>query len=150
MNKSILVGRIGAEPEIREFEDGGAVLNLGLATNRRWTNRETQERVEETTWHNLVFRNGLAKVVAEHLHKGDQIYVEGHFRNREWVDAEKNTRYTPEVVVTELEMLGGRNDAAAPAPQKDADHAAPGLDGDEPDFDKKPAAKKPAAKKAAA
>jgi len=146
VNKVTLVGRLGADPEIREFEDGGAVLNIGLATNRRWTNRETQERHDETEWHNLVFRNGLAKVVTQHLHKGDQIYVEGRIQNRKWQDRDNQDRFTTEIVISELEMLGGRNDNAAPAPS--ADHAAPGLDGDEPDFDKKPAAKKPAKKAA--
>lgn len=117
MNKVILVGNLGAEPEIKSFPDGGKLANLRLATSERWTDRKTNERREETEWHRVVIKNSkLAETCERYLHKGDKILVEGALKTREWKDKDGQTRYTTEVVIRpyagELRILSSRRDEA--------------------------------------
>lgn len=115
INKVILIGRLGADPETRYMPSGGAVTNLRLATSESWRDRETGEQQERTEWHNVAMFGRLAEIAAEYLRKGSQVYVEGRLRTRKWQDRDGNDRYTTEVIANEMQMLGGRGGAGAPA-----------------------------------
>jgi single-strand DNA-binding protein len=106
VNKAILLGRLGADPEIRYTSSGTAVVNVSLATNESFTNREG-ERVEKTEWHRLVFWRQLAEIIGQYCRKGGQIYVEGTLRYRTYEDSEGRERFTAEIEVRELSMLDG-------------------------------------------
>lgn len=108
VNKAILIGNLGQDPEVRYTAKGSAVCNLSLATTESWKNRETGERQEETEWHRLVFFGRLAEIVGEYLHKGSQIYVEGRLQTRKWQDQAGNDRYNTEIVVSDMQILGRR------------------------------------------
>ena len=112
INKVILVGNLGADPEHRVFPDGGSITNVRLATSESWRDKNTGEQQERTEWHNVVFRNRLAEVSAEYLRKGSKIYVEGSLRTRKWQDQSGQDRYTTEVNGREMQMLDGRNTSA--------------------------------------
>ena len=106
VNKVLLLGHLGADPEIRYTTSGIPVVNVSLATNESYTNREG-EKVEKTEWHRLVFWRQLAEIAGQHLHKGNPIYVEGTLRYRTWTDSQEQERFTAEIEVRELSMLGG-------------------------------------------
>ena len=107
VNKVILVGNLGNDPEIKHFENGGALARFSLATSETFTRKETGEKVTNTEWHNIITRGGLAtKVVEPYIKKGDSLYIEGRLRTRSWEDKNGNTRYTTEVLCDSLEMLG--------------------------------------------
>ena len=108
VNKVILVGRLGKDPEVRHLESGAAVANFPLATSETYKDRTTGERREQTEWHNIVLWRGLAEVAERYLNKGDQVYIEGKLRTRSW-EKEGVTRYTTEVVADNMTMLGGRS-----------------------------------------
>lgn len=108
VNKVILVGNLGRDPELRSFPNGGQIANATLATSRRWTDKQTGEKREETEWHRLVFNNRLAEIAGQYLRKGSQIYVEGSLRTRKWQDQSGEDRYTTEVRVDHMQMLGAR------------------------------------------
>jgi single-strand DNA-binding protein len=108
VNKVILVGRLGKDPEVRHLESGAAVANFPLATSETYKDRNTGERREQTEWHNVVLWRGLADVAERYLNKGDQVYIEGKLRTRSW-EKEGVTRYTTEVVADNMTMLGGRS-----------------------------------------
>ena len=110
INKVILIGNVGADPEIRTLESGIKMARLRIATTERIYNRETQEARDHTEWHNLVVWRNLADVVDRYVRKGSQIYVEGRLRSREWTDQQGQKRYTIEVAVDDLKMLGRRSD----------------------------------------
>ncbi len=115
LNKVLLIGRLGNDPETREFPNGGKVCNFSLATSESWKDNNTGERQERTSWHNIaIFNDRLAEIAEQYLKKGSQIYVEGQLETRKWQDQAGNDRYTTEVVLRryrgELTMLGGRND----------------------------------------
>jgi single-strand DNA-binding protein len=130
-NLVVLAGHLGAKPEIRDFEGGGKVANVNIATNERWTDREGV-RQERTDWHRLVFHNGLAGVVEKHLDKGSRIYIEGQLRTREYQD-QGQTRYITEVHVDEMEMMDGpRNAAQAPADAGSVAGAGSSVDAGDP------------------
>ncbi|MGH8480179.1 MAG: single-stranded DNA-binding protein [Gammaproteobacteria bacterium] len=112
INKVILVGNLGAEPEVRYMPSGQAVANVGLATSDSWRDKETGENQERTEWHRVVFFGKLAEIVKEYLHKGSQVYVEGRIRTRKWQDRDGHDRYTTEIVANDMQMLGGRGGAA--------------------------------------
>ena len=105
VNKVLLLGHLGADPEIRYTTSGTPVVNVSLATNESYTNREG-EKVEKTQWHRLVFWRQLAEIAGQYLHKGSPIYVEGTLRYRTWTDSQEQERFTAEVEVRELSMLG--------------------------------------------
>lgn len=107
VNKVILVGHLCADVDVRYMPSGQAVVNVRLATNESWKDRETGEREERAEFHNVVMFGRLAEVAAEYLRKGSQCYVEGKLRTRKWQDRDGNDRYTTEIVANELVMLGG-------------------------------------------
>ncbi|WP_455480282.1 single-stranded DNA-binding protein [Bartonella sp. B12(2025)] len=113
LNKVILIGNLGADPEIRRLNSGDQVANLRIATSESWRDRNTNERKERTEWHNIViFNENLVKIVEQYLKKGSKIYIEGQLQTRKWQDQNGNDRYTTEVVLQkyrgELQMLDGR------------------------------------------
>lgn len=110
VNKVILVGRLGKDPEVRHLENGATVANFSLATSETYKDRQTGERREQTEWHNVVLWRGLAEVVEKYVKKGDMIYVEGKLRTRSW-EKDGVTRYTTEVVGDNMTMLGGGGSA---------------------------------------
>ncbi len=109
INKVILVGNCGKDPETRYMPSGGAVTNISVATAEGWKDKQTGETKERTEWHNVVFFNRLAEIAGEYLKKGSQIYVEGSLRTRKWQDKEGKDRYTTEIVANEMQMLGSRS-----------------------------------------
>lgn len=113
VNKVILVGRLGKDVETRYMTNGEAVSNVSLATSENWKDK-SGEKQERTEWHNLVFYRRLAEIAGEYLKKGAQIYVEGKIQTRKWQDKEGKDRYTTEIIVNEMRMLGGKPDNAAP------------------------------------
>ena len=108
INKVILVGNLGADPETRYTPSGSAITNVRLATTESWRDRQTGENQERTEWHRIVFFNRLAEIAGEYLRKGSQIYIEGKLQTRKWQDQSGQDRYTTEVVANEMQMLGGR------------------------------------------
>ena len=111
VNKVILIGRLGKDPETRYMTSGEAVTNATLATSENWKDK-SGEKQEKTEWHNLVFYRRLAEIAGEYLKKGSQIYVEGKLQTRKWQTKEGQDRYTTEIVVNEMTMLGGRSSGA--------------------------------------
>jgi len=114
VNKVILVGNLGKDPDIRYTPGGAAVANVTIATNESWKDKNTGEMQEKTEWHNVVFFSRLAEIVGEYLKKGSQVYVEGRLQTRKWQDKSGNDRYTTEIVANEMQMLGGRAGAGMP------------------------------------
>jgi single-strand DNA-binding protein len=108
VNKVILVGNLGKDPEVRYMPSGSAAANVTLATSESWKDKQTGEQKERTEWHNIVFFGRLAEIAGEYLKKGSQIYVEGSLRTRKWQDKSGNDRYTTEIVANEMQMLGSR------------------------------------------
>jgi len=108
INKVIIVGNLGADPDSRAMPSGNAVTNISVATSESWKDRETGEKREKTEWHRVVFYNRLAEIAAQYLKKGSQVYVEGKLQTRKWDDKEGNERWTTEVVANQMEMLGDR------------------------------------------
>ena len=115
VNKVILVGNLGRDPEIRYTTSGTPVANFTMATSDRWTDKASGERKEKTEWHRVVVWAKLAEIVGEYLHKGKQVYVEGALQTREWEDRDGNKRYTTEVRAREVLMLGRAGDRPAAA-----------------------------------
>ena len=129
VNKVILVGNLGKDPEVRHFEDGGSLATFSIATSESYTKKDSGEKVVRTEWHNVVTRGGLAaKVVEPYLKKGQSVYIEGRLRTRSWEEKDGNTRYTTEVMCDNLEMLGGKKPedaASAPTAVKEAELPTP-------------------------
>ena len=108
INKVILIGNMGAEPETRYLPSGGAVTNIRLATSESWKDKNTGQQQERTEWHRVVFFNRLAEIAGEYLHKGSKVYIEGSLRTRKWQDKEGRDQYTTEIVANEMQMLDSR------------------------------------------
>ena len=108
INKVILVGNLGADPETRYTASGSAITNIRLATAEAWKDKQSGEQQERTEWHRVVFFNRLAEIAGEYLKKGSQVYIEGSIRTRKWQDQGGQDRYTTEIVANEMQMLGGR------------------------------------------
>ena len=108
LNKVTLIGNLGADPEVRYMPTGGAVANISLATTRKWKDKDTKEKRDQTEWHRVVFFNRVAEVVGEYLHKGSQVYVEGRLQTRKWKDKDGVDRYSTEIIATEMQMLGSK------------------------------------------
>ena len=131
INKVILVGTLGRDPETRYMPSGGAVTNLNLATSEQWKDKQTGEKKESTEWHRVVLFNKLAEIGAEYLRKGQQVYIEGALRTRKWQNKEGHDQYTTEIVASDMQMLGGRpsgsgsSDSSFDEPQRSAPRAAP-------------------------
>jgi len=111
INKVIIVGNVGGDPETRYMPSGSAVTNLTVATNESWKDKQTGEQKERTEWHRVAMFNRLAEIAAEYLRKGSQVYIEGKLRTRKWQDKTGNDRYTTEIIADEMQMLGGRGGA---------------------------------------
>lgn len=111
VNKVILVGNLGADPETRYMPNGDAVANIRLATTESWKDKASGEKKEITEWHRVVFYRKLAEIVGQYLKKGSAVYVEGRIRTRKWQDKEGQERYTTEIEASEMQMLGGRQSA---------------------------------------
>jgi single-strand DNA-binding protein len=125
INKVILVGNLGADPETRYMPSGSAVTNIRVATSESWKDKNTGEQQERTEWHRVAFFGRLAEIAAEYLRKGSQVYIEGRLRTRKWEDRDGNDRYTTEIIADEMQMLGGRPGAGAPARTGTDDLPAP-------------------------
>ena len=108
VNKVILIGNLGRDPETRVFPDGGTICNVTIATTRQWKDKTSGEKQEETEWHRVVFRDRLAEIAGEYLRKGRQVYVEGRLKTRKYNDKDGVEKYTTEIVAEEMKMLGSR------------------------------------------
>lgn len=115
INKVILVGNLGADPDMRAMPSGSAVTNIRVATTESWKDKNTGDQQERTEWHTVAFFGRLAEIAAEYLRKGSQVYIEGKLRTRKWQDRDGNDRWSTEVVANEMQMLGGRPGSSAPA-----------------------------------
>jgi single-strand DNA-binding protein len=114
VNKVIIVGNLGRDPEVRTFPSGDRVANVTVATTDKWKDKQTGEAKEATEWHRVVFNGRLADIAAEYLRKGSQIYVEGSLRTRKWTDAQGQEKYTTEIRADQMQMLGRREGMGAP------------------------------------
>ena len=116
INKVILIGNLGADPETRAMPSGTTVANLRVATSESWRDKQTGEQQERTEWHRVALFGRRAEIAGEYLRKGSQVYIAGSLRTRKWQDKQGNERYSTEIVGNELQMLGGRSGAAAGSP----------------------------------
>ena len=107
VNKVIIVGNLGADPETRQFSNGGSVTNISVATSEQWTDKQTGEKREATEWHRISLFNRLGEIAAQYLRKGSQVYIEGSLRTRKWQDQNGQDRYTTEIRADQMQMLGG-------------------------------------------
>jgi len=128
VNKVILIGNLGRDPEVRYTTNGTPVANFTLATNERWVDQASGERKERTEWHRVVMFGKQAEIAGEYLRKGRQVFVEGSLQTREWTDREGNKRYTTEIRATNFQMLGTRGDRSesAESPDEVTSTAEPG------------------------
>ena len=108
VNKVILIGNLGRDPEVRYAPSGSAICNVTIATSRQWKNKDSGERQEETEWPRVVFYDRLAEIAGEYLKKGKSVYVEGRLKTRKWTDKDGVEKYTTEIIAQEMTMLGGR------------------------------------------
>ena len=115
INKVILVGNLGADPDTRYMPSGKAVTNIRIATSESWKDRTTGDQQERTEWHTVVLFDKLGEIAAEYLRKGSQVYIEGSLRTRKWQDKEGKDRYSTEIVARDMQMLGGRAGGGAGA-----------------------------------
>ena len=113
VNKAIIVGNLGRDPEIRYAASGAAIANVSIATTDSWKDKQTGENTDKTEWHRVVFFGRLAEIVGEYLKKGSQVYVEGRLQTRKWQDQNGQDRYSTEIVANEMQMLGGRGPGGA-------------------------------------
>ena len=109
VNKVILVGNLGKDPEVRYSPNGSAMANVTIATSESWKDKQSGEKQEKTEWHRVVFFNRLAEIVGEYLKKGSQVYIEGRLQTRKWQGQDGQDRYTTEIVANEMQMLGSRS-----------------------------------------
>jgi single-strand DNA-binding protein len=114
INKVILIGNLGRDPEVRYTPNGGAISNVTVATSDSWKDKQTGEMQERTEWHRIVFFGRLAEIAGEYLRKGSKVYVEGRLQTRKWQDKDGQERYTTEVVANEMQMLDSRSGGSAP------------------------------------
>jgi single-strand DNA-binding protein len=124
INKVILIGHLGADPETRAMPSGMSVANLRLATTESWKDKTSGEQQERTEWHNVALFGRLGEIAAEYLRKGSQVYIEGRLRTRKWQDKEGRDRYTTEIVGNEMQMLGGRGGGGAGGGPREAGGSA--------------------------
>jgi single-strand DNA-binding protein len=119
VNKVIIVGNLGKDPEMRTFPSGGRVCNVTIATSERWKDKNSGEMKEATEWHRVVFNDRLAEIAGEYLRKGSQVYVEGSLRTRKWTDKDGVEKYTTEIRADEMKMLGKREGMGGPSGEDD-------------------------------
>ena len=123
VNKAIIVGTLGQDPEIRYTANGSAVANISVATNETWKDKSTGEAQERTEWHRIVMFGKLAEITQQYLKKGSQAYFEGRIQTRKWQDNSGNDRYSTEIVANEMQMLGGRAGGGGGAPMESGGQA---------------------------
>lgn len=159
INKVILIGNLGRDPEVRYTPNGAAVCNVSIATTRNWKDKNSGDKVEETEWHRVVFYDRLAEIAGEYLKKGRPVYVEGRLKTRKWQDKDGKDNYTTEVVAEQMQLLGGRegggggggggyggNQGAPEDYSQEAPAAAPSRPAARPAAAQRPAAPAPAPK----
>lgn len=117
VNKVMLIGNMGKDPDVRYMPSGKAVANVAIATNERWKDKNTGEKQERTEWHSVVFYSPLAEIVSQYLRKGSSVFVEGRLQTRKWQDKEGKDHYTTEIIANELMMLGGRSERTESSPE---------------------------------
>jgi single-strand DNA-binding protein len=144
VNKVILIGNLGRDPEVRYSANGAAICNLRLATTRNWKNKDSGERVEETEWHTVALFDRLAEIAGEYLKKGRPVYIEGRLRTRKWQDKEGTDRYTTEIVADTMQLLGGREGMGGGMEEGGGSSGAESRAAPAPRPPQKPAAAKPA------
>jgi len=130
VNKVIVIGNLGNDPEIKQFDNGGMVANVSIATSEKWKDKTTGEQKEATEWHRVVFQNRLAEIVRDYLKKGSKVYVEGKLRTRKWQAQDGTDRYTTEIVAREMQMLGSKGDNSGSQGQQQGFNDAPPAGGD--------------------
>jgi len=135
INKVIIVGNLGSDPETRYMPSGAAVTNFTVATNESWKDKQTGEQKERTEWHRVAMFNRLAEIAAEYLRKGSQVYIEGKLRTRKWQDRDGNDRWTTEIVADEMQMLGGRGGGGSAPMSSDRGSSGGPPDGPPDDFE---------------
>jgi single-strand DNA-binding protein len=136
INKVILVGNLGSDPETRYMPSGSAVTNLSVATSESWKDKQTGEQKDRTEWHKVVMFDRLAEIAAEYLRKGSQVYIEGKLQTRKWQDRDGNDRWTTEIRANEMQMLGGRGGGGGAAPMnQDPGPSSPPPQAGPDDFD---------------
>jgi len=113
VNKVILIGNLGRDPEVRYAPSGAAICNVTIATSRQWKNKDSGERQEETEWHRVVFYDRLAEIAGEYLKKGKSVYIEGRLKTRKWTDKDGVEKYTTEIIAQEMTMLGSRGEGGS-------------------------------------
>lgn len=113
VNLAIVLGNLGADPELRQLPNGGAVVNLRVATSESWKDKQTGEKHERTEWHSITLYNRLAEVAAQYLKKGSQVWVQGKLQTRKWQDKSGNDRYTTEIIGNQMQMVGSRNSGSS-------------------------------------
>ncbi len=129
INKVILIGNLGNDPEVRYMPNGGAVANISVATTEQWKDRQTGEQQERTEWHRVVLYRGLAEIAGEYLRKGSKVYIEGRLQTRKWQDQSGNDRYTTEVIANDMQMLDSRGSGGSGAGQQPPAQGQPGPQG---------------------
>lgn len=117
LNKVMLIGRLGSDPELKYFQDGSGVANFSIATTEKWKDKASGEVREKTEWHRIVAFRRLAEICGEYLSKGKQVYIEGKIQTREWADSDGARRFTTEIVAGNMVMLGSKSDSQASAPR---------------------------------
>ena len=117
VNKVIIIGSLGDEPESRSFPNGGMVCNVSVATSESWKDKQTGEQKESTEWHRIVFRNRLAEIAQQYLRKGSKVYIEGKLKTRKWTNDQGQDQYTTEVIANQMQMLGGKAEGQSGTPQ---------------------------------
>jgi len=156
VNKVILVGNLGRDPETRYSPNGGAICNVSIATTRNWKDKASGERKEETEWHRVVFYDRLAEIAGEYLKKGRPVYVEGRLKTRKWTDKEGAEKFTTEIIAEEMQLLGSRDGGGGGGGGGGGDYESGGGGGGGGSYSREPAGgggggggSRPAAKKPA-
>ena len=121
VNRVIIIGHLGNDPEIHTMPNGEMIANISVATSESWTDKNTGEKKTQTEWHRIVLYRRLAEIAGQYLTKGSQVYIEGRLKTRKWQDSNGQDRYTTEIQGDNLQMLGGRQDAAQNQPPKQQD-----------------------------
>jgi len=125
VNKAIIIGRLGRDPEVRYTPDGTAIANFSVATSEEWKDKASGEKREKTEWHRIVAFRRLGEICGEYLAKGRQVYIEGRIQTRDWEDKDGNKRYTTEIVASQMQMLGSRDDTAGPRTSSASNYQGP-------------------------
>jgi single-strand DNA-binding protein len=149
VNKVILIGNLGKDPEVRYAPSGSAICNVTLATSRQWKDKTSGEKQEETEWHRVVFYDRLAEIAGEYLKKGRPVYVEGRLKTRKWTDKDGVEKYTTEIRADQMQMLGKREGMGAPSGDDDGGYDSAPRRSAPPSRAPAPAAQRPAASKPA-